>query len=147
MAHGWRMGSARGFLGKIQMTFLSRIFMAFGGLFALIWVGLSAAVGHGLGASVDPSALAASLAQHQFHALGLIVVGLALNHRPSRWLVAAGALMLVGLFLFCLNIDARVLLGWEATRAWVPVGGSAFMLGWLCFCVGLLKPEGAPPHD
>lgn len=56
---------------------------------------------------------------------------------------ASGALMLLGILLFCLNIDARILWGWDAARALVPAGGSAFILAWLALAVGILLPTQA----
>ena len=118
------------------MPLLSRLFLALGALSAALWVGLSAAAAHVPALQQGGPALAASLQQHQLHAVGLLLVGLMLARRASAWLVAAGVLMLTGLLLFCLNIDARILLGWDAARALVPAGGSAFILAWLAFAVG-----------
>ncbi len=123
------------------MPVLSRVFMALGAIFAALSVALSAAAAHVPALQQAGAAFAASLEQQQFHALGLVMVGLVLARRASLWLAASGALMLAGMLLFCLNIDARVLWGWDAARALVPAGGSAFMLAWLAFAVGVLLPE------
>ena len=123
------------------MSALSRVFMALGAVFAALSVALSAASAHVPALQQAGAAFAASLDQQQFHALGLVLVGLALARRPSLWLVASGVLMLAGLLLFCLNIDARILWGWDAARALVPAGGSAFILAWLAFAVGALWPQ------
>lgn len=123
------------------MPVLSRVFMALGAVFAALSVALSAASAHVPALQQAGAAFAASLDQQQFHALGLVLVGLALGRRPSLWLVASGVLMLLGLLLFCLNIDARILWGWDAARALVPAGGSAFILAWLAFAVGALRPQ------
>lgn len=78
-----------------------------------------------------PAAVQSALQMHQMHALGAVAVGLALLQWPQvrawRW---AGALMLLGVVLFCFNIYARHALGWSAGRAWVPWGGAAWMLAW-----------------
>ena len=123
------------------MSALSRVFMALGAVFAALSVALSAASAHVPALQQAGAAFTASLDQQQFHALGLLLVGLALARRPSLWLVASGVLMLAGLLLFCLNIDARILWGWDAARALVPAGGSAFILAWLALAVGVLWPE------
>lgn len=115
--------------------------MALGALLAALSVALSAAAAHVPALQQAGAAFAASLDQQQFHALGLVLVGLALARRPSGWLVASGGLMLAGTVLFCFNIDARILWGWDAARALVPTGGSAFMLAWLALAVGALRPE------
>ena len=123
------------------MSALSRVFMALGAVFAALSVALSAASAHVPALQQAGAAFTASLDQQQFHALGLVLVGLALARRPSLWLVASGVLMLAGLLLFCMNIDARILWGWDAARALVPAGGSAFILAWLALAVGVLWPE------
>ena len=115
--------------------------MALGAVFAALSVALSAASAHVPVLQQAGASFAAALEQQQFHALGLVLVGLALGRRASLWLVASGALMLVGMLLFCLNIDARILWGWEAARALVPAGGSAFILAWLALAIGVLLPD------
>jgi uncharacterized membrane protein YgdD (TMEM256/DUF423 family) len=120
------------------MPLTSRLFIALGAIFAALSVALSAAAAHVPALQQAGASFAASLDQQQFHALGLVLVGLAHARRVSLWLVASGVLMLVGLLLFCLNIDARILWGWDAARALVPAGGSAFILAWLAFAVGVL---------
>ncbi len=123
------------------MPWLSRVFMTLGALMAALSVALSAAAAHVPALQEAGAAFAASLQMQQLHALGLLWVGLAHARRASRWLAASGALMLAGLLLFSLNIDARILWGWDAARALVPVGGSAFMLAWLLLAVGVLWPQ------
>ena len=121
------------------MPFTSRTFIALGAVFAALSVALSAAAAHVPMLQQAGASFAASLDQQQFHALGLVLVGLAHARRASLWLLASGALMLLGMLLFCLNIDARILWGWGAARALVPVGGSAFILAWLALAVGVIS--------
>jgi uncharacterized membrane protein YgdD (TMEM256/DUF423 family) len=118
-----------------------KLFGLSGALFAGLSVVLSAAFAHlPQFASGVPSVVQTALAQQQFHALGLLVVGLAMGQgRPSRWLVAAGGLMLAGMVLFSLNIYARQLLGWDAWRALVPWGGGAWIAAWVALAVGLTR--------
>ena len=121
------------------MFLLSRVYMALGALLAALSVALSAAAAHVPALQQAGASFAAALDQQQFHALGLVLVGLALQRRASVWLSFSGGLMLAGMLLFCLNIDARILWGWDGARALVPVGGSAFMLAWLAFALGVLR--------
>ena len=125
------------------MPLTARLFIALGAIFAALSVALSAAAAHVPALQQAGASFAASLDQQQFHALGLVLVGLAHARRVSLWLVASGMLMLAGLLLFCLNIDARILWGWDAARALVPAGGSAFILAWVAFAVGVLWPDTA----
>ena len=123
------------------MPLFSSVFMALGAILAALWVALSAAAAHVPALQQAGPALAASLDQHQFHALGLVLVGLALRQRQSLWFVVAGPLMLLGILLFCLNIDARIVWGWDGARALVPAGGGAFILAWLALAAGALWPR------
>jgi uncharacterized membrane protein YgdD (TMEM256/DUF423 family) len=118
----------------------ARLFIALGAVMAALWVALSAAAAHVSALQQAGPAFAASLDQHQFHALGLVLVGLALARRASGWFLASGCLMVAGLLLFCLNINARILWGWDGARALVPLGGSAFILAWLALAVGVMWP-------
>jgi uncharacterized membrane protein YgdD (TMEM256/DUF423 family) len=119
----------------------SRIFMVMGALSAALSVALSAASAHVPTLQQGGASWAASLDQQQFHSLGLILVGLLLERRLNAWLVASGWLMVAGLLLFCLNIDARMVWGWEGARGLVPLGGSAFIASWLAAAVGALQPQ------
>ncbi|PUE30514.1 DUF423 domain-containing protein [Limnohabitans sp. Jir72] len=120
----------------------SRFFLILGALCASSSVVFSAAFAH-LAAFANgiPAMVQTALNQQQFHALGLILVGLALSGRgPSRWWRASGWLMVLGMALFSFNIYARALLGFDALRALVPWGGSAWIAAWLLLAVGALRP-------
>jgi uncharacterized membrane protein YgdD (TMEM256/DUF423 family) len=72
------------------------------------------------------------------HSLGLMIVGLLLARGRSRLLTAAAALFVLGIVLFSGGIYA-----WLATDnvlfiRVVPVGGTAWILGWLLAAGGAL---------
>ena len=113
--------------------------VAVGAVFAGLWVAVSAAAAHLPALQQGGASLSAALSLQAVHALGLVVLGVLQAHKPSRWWLSSAALMLLGLLLFCLNIQARLLWGWDAARALVPAGGSAFMLAWLVLAVGALR--------
>ncbi len=120
-----------------------RLFSLSGALFAALSVVLSAALAHlPQFASGVPSMVQSALNLQQFHALALLLIGLAIRLiGPTRWLVAAGALMLSGMLLFSMNIHARHLLGWDALRALVPWGGSCWIAAWCVLAVGLARKD------
>jgi uncharacterized membrane protein YgdD (TMEM256/DUF423 family) len=122
----------------------ARIFLVIGGLNAALAVALGAAAAHAWKARLttdDPGGLfALALQYHQLHALGLMLVGLALRvTRPSRLLDAAGGLIIAGLLLFCGSLYLRSLFGITSLHALVPFGGGAFIAGWLLFAVGVAR--------
>lgn len=119
----------------------SRLFGVTGALFAGLSVIFSAAFAHlPMFASGIPVMVQTALTQQQFHALGLLIIGLALRRRgSSRWLKVAGTLMLVGMLLFSGNIYTRILLGWDPLRMLVPWGGGAWIAAWGCLAIGLAQ--------
>jgi uncharacterized membrane protein YgdD (TMEM256/DUF423 family) len=122
----------------------ARWFLALGGIAAALAVALGAAATHGLRellAANDPAGwFAIALEYHRWHALGLMLVGLAASLFPaSRGFAAAGWLLVAGLLLFSGNLYLRSLAGFHALHAVTPFGGGAFILGWLAFVVGALS--------
>ena len=117
----------------------SRIFLVLGALSAASSVALSAAAAHMPSLQSAAATVNTALAQQQFHALGLLVVGGLLVRVQSHWFTASGVLMLLGTLLFCLNLYARLIWGWDAARAAVPWGGSAFILSWLALGLGVWR--------
>ena len=116
----------------------ARWFLALGAISACASVVFSAAFAHlPVFAGGVPMAVQTALSQQQFHSLGLLFTGLALRVcEPSRWLQAAGWLMLVGLIFFSFNLYARHVLAWDALRALVPWGGMAWIVAWLALALG-----------
>jgi uncharacterized membrane protein YgdD (TMEM256/DUF423 family) len=71
-----------------------------------------------------------------YHAIGLVLVGLLNLHQRSRWFEGARWSMLIGIVLF-----SGLLYAWLATgRRFfvypVPVGGVAFIIGWVLMAIG-----------
>ncbi len=122
----------------------ARWFLALGAISACSSVAFSAAFSHlPVFASGVPTAVQTALSQQQFHSLGLLFAGLAMRVcGASRWLQAAGWLMLVGLFLFSFNLYARHVMAWDALRVLVPWGGAAWIWAWLALAAGLVQAGG-----
>lgn len=122
----------------------ARWFLVLGAISACTSVVFSAAFAHlPVFAGGVPTAVQTALSKQQFHSLGLLFTGLALRVcGASRWLQAAGWLMLVGLLLFSFNLYARHVLAWDTFRALVPWGGAAWILAWLALAVGLAQGSG-----
>jgi uncharacterized membrane protein YgdD (TMEM256/DUF423 family) len=118
------------------------LWTALGALMAALAVALGA-----IGAHVLKSQLAAqqletfhTAVQYQMiHAIGLILVGLVSLHNRSRWLDGAGWTMLVGILLFSGFLYAWVATGRRFFVYPVPVGGVAFIVGWVLLALGALR--------
>lgn len=123
------------------MNFTAKLLLACGALSAAASVLLGAAGAH-MFSGLPQGALAwfnIALQYHQFHALGLIGADLVAAQRPgSRWIAAAGALMLAGTLLFSGNLYLRSLADFHALHAVTPYGGVAFILGWLALAIGAI---------
>ena len=76
-----------------------------------------------------------------WHALAIVLVGIALTSRPTPWWQAAGWAFLLGVLIFSGLLYALVLTGpsWRWLGAVVPVGGASLIVGWLLLAVGALR--------
>ena len=122
--------------------------MVLGALNMALTVALGAAGRHGLAANLaahDPGSwFPTALTYHQLHSIGLLVIGLTLARCPSsRWLALSGIALLLGIVLFSGNLYLRSLAGIHTFHVVTPMGGMAFILGWLSFAIGVLKPPRA----
>lgn len=127
------------------MPLQAKLFLVLGALSAAASVVLGAAAAHTLAerAALFQAWFHTALQYHQFHAIGLLVVGLVAAHRPaSRWIMASGTLMVVGTLFFSGNLYLRSLADVHALHALIPYGGGAFILAWLALAIGAVQREG-----
>jgi uncharacterized membrane protein YgdD (TMEM256/DUF423 family) len=119
----------------------SRIFLVLGAVSAAISVALGAAGAHALANLPDLSEpwFRTALQYHQFHALGLLAVGLVAARNNSIWVIVSGWLMMLGILLFSGNLYLRSLADFHALHAVTPFGGGAFILGWLALAAGVIR--------
>jgi uncharacterized membrane protein YgdD (TMEM256/DUF423 family) len=138
-----RAGSRRVRYTRVTME---RTFVVLGALSACIAVGLGAFGAHGLKSRVSPEMVAVfdTAARYQmYHALGLLAAGLAAARWPgSQALSWAGWLFVAGTALFSGSLYALVLTGVKGLGAVTPVGGLAFMAGWIAFAAAVLSAGG-----
>jgi uncharacterized membrane protein YgdD (TMEM256/DUF423 family) len=71
-----------------------------------------------------------------FQALGLLGIGLTLRVIPAAALRAAAGLILAGVLLFCGSLYALSFGGPRLLGALTPLGGLAWIGGWLMFAYG-----------
>lgn len=118
---------------------LHRCFIFLGGCLASVAVALDAIGAHALKgrlSEADMDIFRQAARYQMLHAIGLVLVGLLLAYRPSRWLALAGGLMLAGIVLFCGLLDFRLATGVRTLGFMVPWGGSAFILAWIALAIG-----------
>lgn len=77
---------------------------------------------------------------HFYHALGLVAVGLLVQHLPGssllRW---AGALMLAGIVVFSGSLYVLATSGLRWLGAVTPIGGVAFIVAWLLVVIAVAR--------
>jgi uncharacterized membrane protein YgdD (TMEM256/DUF423 family) len=102
-------------------------------LFAAVAAGAFGA--HALRARLEPDLMAVfgtAVQYHFWHALGLLAVGILLLHRPDSTALAGAAwLFTLGLVLFSGSLYALALTGVRGLGAVTPIGGLAFLAGWV----------------
>lgn len=77
---------------------------------------------------------------HFYHALGLLLLGLISIHiRDSKWLVLSGWFLLSGVIIFSGSLYILTLTDTPWLGAVTPLGGVAFIFGWLLLAAGVLK--------
>jgi uncharacterized membrane protein YgdD (TMEM256/DUF423 family) len=115
----------------------ARLALTLAALLLFAAVGLGAFGAHALKTRVAPDLQAVwqtAVQYHAWHALGLVAVGLYTMHRPDAPAIGlAGWLFVAGIALFSGSLYALVLTGVRGLGAITPIGGVAFLAGWLAF--------------
>jgi len=114
-------------------------FFSIGAVSALTAVAAGAFGAHALRSRLEPASLAIfeTGARYQmYHALGLLAVAFAVSQWPAaRTALWAGWLFVAGTILFSGSLYLLALTGIRWLGAVTPLGGLAFMLGWLCLAL------------
>ena len=117
---------------------MERLFFRLGAVFALVAVAAGAFGAHALRVRLTPERLAVfeTAARYQmYHALGLVAVAWALTRWAGQLPVWAGWLFVAGIVLFCGSLYLLALTGIRWWGAVTPLGGVAFLAGWLCLAI------------
>lgn len=114
---------------------MARFYLSCAAISGLIAVALGAFGAHGLRAYVAPELMAVwstAVQYHFYHTLGLFGVAvLMLQWRDSRLLYWTGNLFVGGLIIFSGSLYLLTLTGMRWLGAVTPIGGVAFIGGWL----------------
>lgn len=120
-----------------------KIFVVLGSLSALLGVGLGAFGAHGLKARVEPEMLAVwetGVLYHLIHALGLVLIGILCHLLPDAPLIrVAGWMLVTGTLLFSGSLYILVLSNVRILGMITPLGGIAFIVGWLLLALAVLR--------
>jgi len=130
--------------GESLESSTGRRIVAAGAILAMLAVALGAFAAHGLKAVFDAYRLGifeTAVKYQMYHALALLAVG-ALASRPgySRRLLQGAALAFgLGIALFSGSLYALALTGSGWLGALTPLGGLAFICGWIALAVAALR--------
>lgn len=113
---------------------MDRFFFIAGSISAFLAVALGAFGAHGLKERLTPemfNIFEVGVRYHMYHALALLAVAWASTRWPGGSVTAAGWLFLAGTIIFSGSLYLLSLTGLRWLGAITPVGGLAFLLGWL----------------
>ncbi|MEC9355059.1 MAG: DUF423 domain-containing protein [Gemmatimonadota bacterium] len=113
---------------------MERIFFGLGSILAGIAVGLGAFGAHGLRGILSPEDLVTfetGVRYQMYHALALLGVAWAVTQWETVLLEWTGWLFVLGILVFSGSLYILVLTGQRWLGAVTPLGGLAFILGWI----------------
>ncbi|MDQ6669774.1 MAG: DUF423 domain-containing protein [Chloroflexota bacterium] len=124
---------------------MDRLFITLAALNGCLAVGLGAFGAHALRDRLSTDALQVfqtGVAYQMYHALALLGVGILVarfSSDGSAWVNAAGWLFIVGAVLFSGSLYLLALTETTWLGAITPLGGVAFLAGWLALAVGVWR--------
>jgi uncharacterized membrane protein YgdD (TMEM256/DUF423 family) len=105
-------------------------------------VALGAFGAHALRQRLSPELLAVyqtGVQYHLVHAVAALTVALMVAQRPLTAFLAAGWLFVAGVVVFSGSLYVLAITGVRVLGAITPLGGLAFLAGWLALAVGALQ--------
>jgi len=119
-------------------------FITLGAAFAFLAVMFGAFGAHALKGSLSPHFLAiyhTATDYQMWHAIGLLLIGVLHQQRPSSLLRRAGWFMSAGIVIFSGSLYALSLSGIKILGAITPIGGVAFLIAWSLLAYNSIKPK------
>ncbi len=122
---------------------MSKIFLILGSSFAGLAVAIGAFGAHALKSVLEATnrmeTFETAVKYQFYHALALLVLGLLMqkfDHRMFSW---AGYGFVAGIILFSGSLYILSLSGVTKWGAVTPLGGIAFLIGWITLIIGITK--------
>lgn len=119
---------------------MTRLFVMLGSLFMFLGVGAGAFGAHTLRSYFErypelAGTYDTAVRYHLWHALALLAVAWATTRWPGPWVNWSGILIAIGIVIFSGSLYLLVFTRLRWLGAITPLGGVAFLLGWLCLLV------------
>ena len=121
---------------------MERTFFVIGALSAFVSVAAGAFGAHGLKGRLSPEMLdifEVGARYQMYHALALLFAAWAQTRWPGALVSASGWLFVIGTVLFSGSLYILSLTGLRWLGAITPLGGLAFLAGWLCLAAACWK--------
>ncbi len=121
-----------------MMPSMDRTFMFVGALMGFVGVGLGAFGAHGLKGRLTAEMLAVfetGVRYQMYHALALLALGALMTRLEGRAVVVAGWSFTAGILIFSGSLYALALSGVTMLGAITPIGGVAFLIGWIALAI------------
>jgi uncharacterized membrane protein YgdD (TMEM256/DUF423 family) len=118
---------------------LDRTLYACAGIAGFLGVALGAFAAHGMRARLAPDLMAifeTGVRYHLLHVFAVVAAAWGWARWHHRGFVWAGGLFLAGIVVFSGSLYLLALTGTGAWGAITPLGGLAFLAGWLCLAWG-----------
>ena len=112
--------------------------MFVGALMGFVGVGLGAFGAHGLKGRLPAEMLAVfetGVRYQMYHARALLVLGALMSRLEGRAVVVAGWSFTAGILIFSGSLYALALSGVTMLGAITPIGGVAFLIGWIALAI------------
>ncbi|WP_368503036.1 DUF423 domain-containing protein [Alkalihalophilus sp. As8PL] len=122
---------------------MAKLFILMGSIVMALSVAIGAFGAHGLEPRLSERMMKnyqTGVQYHMIHGIGLIIVGLvALKLTSSSMLNGAGWSFLIGIILFSGSLYAMALTGVTKLGAITPIGGLAFIVGWVLLGLAVVR--------
>lgn len=121
---------------------MARLFLLLAAFSGFTSVALGAFAAHGLRHQLSPESLAVfqtGVQYQQLHTLVLLAVASLLQRQAGRLLTLSGGFFVAGMLLFSGSLYALTLTGFGKLGIITPLGGVAFMLGWLLLGISVWR--------
>lgn len=120
-----------------------RKMLILGAIFAGLAVGIGAFGAHALKETLGSyhTTFETGVQYQMFHATAILIVGLLLGKLDSGLLRTAGYLFATGIILFSGSLYVLSITKVSVLGAITPLGGVAFIAGWICFIIAVAKDK------
>lgn len=117
---------------------MDKTFIFIGALLGAAGVGIGAFGAHGLKGRLSPEMLAifeTGARYHLYHALAILAVAACMSRLDGRAPIIAGWCFTAGILIFSGSLYALALTGNTTLGAITPIGGVAFLAGWVALAI------------